>query len=217
MKNMRENFSRFPYCSYQNHTHINTYLACFSHNTRVTFPFPQMTARARGTLSFPYCSVWLFLLTRELCWTGCSWQLNTLAASLVLVLWCTRLAELQRVYLSKAHVMSSFLERRNLHRVSSLLQGLQVPAAPFTVAAPFLWHSVAFLTLVLNCLKGFCSQQLLGHIDWVFNPCTLLNMTPLYSCLVEGMSLLRHSLLSSPCVHAPNENTREQFANLRQH
>lgn len=26
-----------------------------------------------------------------------------------------------------------------------------------------------------------------------------------------------HSLLSSPCVHAPNENTREQFANLRQH
>lgn len=89
---------------------------------------------------------------------------------------------------------------KNLHVASSLLQGLQVLAVPFAVAALFLWHFVAFLTLVLNCLKELPDWQLLGNMNWVLDSPICSDTNPLCSCFMVGTSLLTCVSFSRPCL-----------------
>lgn len=55
-----------------------------------------------------------------------------------------------------------------------------------TITALFLRHFAAFLNLVLNCLKGFCDWQLLGHVNQVICSPILLDINPLHGCLSLG-------------------------------
>lgn len=89
---------------------------------------------------------------------------------------------------------------KNLHIASSLLQGPQVLAVPFAVAALFLWHFVAFLTLVLNCLKELHDWQLLGNMNWVLDSPICSDTNPLCSCFMVGTSLLTCVSFSSLCL-----------------